>query len=344
MVKHMIGNNRSAVNRLPPKIPFFHSPGFFNGPLALFTFPLHSPIIFAEAKVETLQVLNKFNGRRLDNYPPIQHNNLFKRIRDNFHFELFLKGSNMLFSPFYIQLRGESFPELTDFLSKNEEFLDSLKDFIINSLFVYSAVIEENANYLVNEQDIIIGRLMYREHSKFEVKFYSHYQDELQNSYNDKIYIGRIFIDLKKFEKDHLGLNEYFHSILEQNAKIQERALHKLRYYDDYKKPYLDEIDYLAKEVNSEALERIKLFPKSDLKNAPTVALIESIDNLLHIQNLMVELKDFTLEFENKLRLNEETNYVKYLFKFSKDLINDIKYLSKLYYLISNKISKYSII
>jgi len=294
--------------------------------------------------VETLQVLNKFNGRRLDNFPPIQHNNLFKRIRDNFHFELFLKGTNMLFSPFYIQLRGESFPELTGFLAQNEEFLESLKDFIVNTLFVYSAVIEENANYLVNEQDIIIGRLMFRDHSKFEVKFYSHYQDELQNAYNDKIYIGRIFIDLKKFEKDHLGLHEYFHSILEQNAKIQARALHKLRYYDDYKKPYLDEIDYLAKEVNSEALERIKLLPKSDLKTAPTIALIESIDNLLHIQNLMVELKDFTLEFENKLRLGEETNYVKYLFKFSKDLINDIKYLSKLYYLISNKISRYSIV
>ena len=57
--------------------------------------------------METLQILNKFNGRRLDNFPQIQHNNLFKRIRDNFHFELFLKGTNMLFSPFYILLRGE---------------------------------------------------------------------------------------------------------------------------------------------------------------------------------------------------------------------------------------------
>lgn len=294
--------------------------------------------------METLNILNKFAGKRLDNYPAIQHNNLFKRIRDNFHFELFFKGNNMLFSPFYIPLRGEPFPELESFLAQNEEFLDSLKDFIVNTLFVYSAVIEENANYLVNEQDIIIGRLMYREHFKFEVKFYSHYQDELQNAYNDKIYIGRIFIDLKKFEKDHLGLHEYFHSILDQNAKIQERALHKLRYYDEYKKPYLDEIDYLAKEVNTEAMERIKLIPKNDFKNAPTIALVETIDNLLHIQNLMVELKDFTVEFENKLRLGEETNYVKYLFKFSKDLINDIKYLSKLYYLISQKISKYSLV
>jgi len=294
--------------------------------------------------VETLNVLSKFNGKRLDNIPQIQHNNLFRRIRDNFHFELFLKGNNMLFSPFYLLLRGESFPELTGFLAQNEEFLESLKDFIVNSLFVYSAVIEENATYLSNEGDILIGRLMCRDHGKFEVKFYSHYQDELQSAYNDKIYLGRIFIDLKKFEKEHLGLHECFHSILEQNAKIQERAIHKLRYYDDYKKPYLDEIDYLAKEVNSEAMERIKLIPRNDLKNAPTVTLIESIDNLLYIQNLMVELKDFTLEFEGKLRLGEETNYVKYLFKFSKDLTNDIKYLSKLYYLISNKISKYSIV
>jgi hypothetical protein len=312
--------------------------------IIVFTFCRAYPIILMEDTVEILNVLKKFNGRRLDNFPEIHHSNLFRRIRENFHLELFLKGNNMLFSPFYTLLRGETFSELDNFLAQNEEFLDSLKDFIVNSLFVYSAVIEENANYLSNEQDIIIGRLMYRDQYKFEVKFYSHYQEELQNAYNDKIYLGRIFVDLKKFEKDYLGLNDYFHSILEQNAKIQERALHKLRYYDEYKKPYLDEIDYLAKEVNSEALERIRLFPKNNMKNASTVALVESIDNLLHIQNLMVELKDFTMEFESKLRLGEETNYVKYLFKFSKDLINDIKYLSKLYYLISNKISKYSLI
>jgi hypothetical protein len=250
----------------------------------------------------------------------------------------------MLFSPFYTLLRGESFPQLNSFLAQNEEFLDSLKEFIVNSLFVYSAVIEENANYLFNDQDIIIGRLLYRDHCKFEVKFYSHYQEELLSAYNDKFYIGRIFIDLKKFEKDFLGLNEYFQSIIEQNAKIQERAIHKLRYYEDYKKPFLDEIDYLAKEVHSEAVERIKLFPKKDLKNTSTITLIEIIDNLLYIQNLMIELKDFTLEFENKLRLAEENSYVKYLFKFSKDLINDIKYLSKLYYLLSQKISKYSVL
>ncbi|MCX6558383.1 MAG: hypothetical protein NTW95_13290, partial [Candidatus Aminicenantes bacterium] len=46
------------------------------------------------------------------------------------------------------------------------------------------------------------------------------------------------------------------------------------------------------------------------------------IDNLLLIQNLMVELKDFTLEFEGKLRLGEETNYVKDTF-----FITDVAYI-----------------
>lgn len=298
----------------------------------------------AEDTVETLNVLGKFSGKRLEGIPAIQHNNLFKRIRENFHLELFLKGGHVLFSPYYTVLRGESFPELAGFLAQNEEFLDSLKDFIVGTLSVYSGVIEQNASYLASEQDVLLSRLRHRDHGRFEVKFYSHYQDELLNAYNDKIYLGRAFVDLKKFDKEHLGLYELFHSLLEQNAKIQERAIHKLRYFDDYKKPYLDEIDYLVRELNGEALERIKLIPKGDLKSAPTVTLVESIDNLLLLQNLMIELKDFLREFENKLRLAEETSYVKYLFKFSKDLTNGIEYLSKLYYLISHKVSRYSLL
>ena len=294
--------------------------------------------------METLNVLGKFGGGRLENVPAIQHSNLFRRVRENFHFELFLRGAHVLLSPYYTVLRGESFPELAGYVAHSEEFLDSLKDFIVATLFVYSAVIEENASYLASEQDVLLGRLRYRDHGRFEVKFYSHYQDELLNAYSDKIFLGRAFIDLKKFEKEHLGLPELFHSLLEQNAKVQERAVHKLRYYDDYKKPYLDELDYLVKELNTEALERVKLVPRSDLKGASTVTLIETIDNLLHLQNLMIEMRDFTVEFESKLRLAEETSFVKHLFKFSKDLTNAIEFLSKLHYLMAHKVSRYPLL
>jgi hypothetical protein len=299
--------------------------------------------------VETLKLLKSFCERRLD-HPVIQHTSLYRRIAENFHYEFQFKGENYLLSPLYTLLRGESFRELDAFIRDGEAFLDSLREFILNTIFVYSAVVEENAYFLSGEQDILIARMIHRtgvgdgDSSRFEVKLYSHYQDELQNAYNDKIYIGRVFIDVGKFTKEYLGLNEYFHSILEQNTKIQERAKHKLRYYEDYKKSDLDEIDYLAKDVSGEALERIKLLPRTDLKSAPTVTLLETADNLLHIQNLMIELRDFTQDFENRLRLREENNYVRYVTKFSKDLVNDLKYLTKLNLQISLKIARHSII
>ncbi len=292
--------------------------------------------------MQSLNALKTFATEKLTNYPHITHTGLFQRITQNLHLELIIKGDKYLLSPMYMLLRGEMVEELKSFVSQNEEFLDSLKEFIINSLYVYSAVIEENAYYLSHDQDILIARLLHRKELEFEVKFYSHYQEELLSAYNDKIYLGRIFIDLKKFERKNFGLNDYFLSILEQNTKIQERARHKLRFYEDYKKSDLDEIDYLCKEVTAEAMERIKLFPKGDPKEIPTVNLMEMVDTILYMQNLMIELREFTQEFENKLRTREENNFVKHLTKFSKDLINDIKYLTKLFYLIGLKISKHS--
>lgn len=217
----------------------------------------------------TLNALKSFNGEPLTNYPRLKHNSLFERIRTNLHLELIYQGEKYLLTPFYTLIRGEWFPELKSFIDSNEAFLDSLKEFIINTLFLYSSVIEENAYYISHDQDVIIGRLVFHEGQKFAVKFYSHYQDELVKSYSDKIYLGRIFVDLKKFEKKNFGLNDYFLSVLDQNTKIQERARHKLRFYDEYEKAELKEIDYLCKELTGEALERLKTFPKRTRKAFP---------------------------------------------------------------------------
>lgn len=292
--------------------------------------------------MQTLNALKTLNNEKLTNYPHITHSSLFERITRNLHLELIVRGDKYLLSPLYALLRGEPMEELMKFVAQNEPLLDTLKEFIINSLYGYSAVIEENAYYLSHDQDILIARLLHREELKFEVKFYSHYQEELLSAYNDKIYLGRIFIDLKKFERKNFGLNDYFLSILDQNTKIQERAHHKLRSYEDYKKSDLDEIDYLSKEMTAEAMERIKLFPKGDPKEIPSVKLMEMVDVILYVQNLMIELREFTQEFENRLRAREENNFAKHLTKFSKDLINDIKYLTKLFYLMGLKISNYS--
>lgn len=293
--------------------------------------------------METLNVFKEYSNKRLKNYPKIIYSNFYKKVLNSLCFEFYINKESYLFSPYYVLLRGGKHNELLDFVEKNEDFFDSLREFILNSLFVYSALIEENSYYLTKPQSIVIARMVHKEDYKFEVKFYAHYQDELLNSYNDKIYIGRDFLNLKNFERKYLGLKKYMLSLVEQNSKIQIRAKTKLRYFDDYKKPYLDEIEYLTNEAVSDSMERIKLFPEKKLKDISKVKSVEVLDNILHIINFMVELRDFTQEFEGKLRLREENNFVKYLTKYLKDLVDGIRYLTKLSIEIQLKISDYPI-
>ncbi len=296
-----------------------------------------------EVVVETLEVFKEYSNRKLSNYPEIVYSNLYKKVLDTFHFEFQLDEDKLLFSPFYTLLRGEPPTELMDFVNQNEMFLNSLKEFILNSLFVYSALIEENSYYLYNPQSIFIARMIYKGGFRFEAKFYTHYKDELLDSYNDKIYVGRDFLNLKKFERKYLGLKKYFRSLVEQNEKIQDRARHKLRYFKDYEKPFLNEIEYLINETVSDAMERIQVFPETKLANIPKGKLADILDNILYLLNLMIELQEFTQEFEAKLRLREENDFVRYLTKFSKDLIDGIWYLRKLSCQMHLRISKYSI-
>jgi hypothetical protein len=130
---------------------------------------------------------------------------------------------------------------------------------------------------------------------------------------------------------------------MEQNEKIQERARNKLRYYDDYKKEFMDEIDYLVNDVVNESMERIPFFQETKISDIPGGNLSMVLDHILYLLNLMIEARDFTAEFESKLRVREENDFVKYLTKFSKDLIDGIRYLRKLTFLLHLKISKYKI-
>ncbi|MGE5343017.1 MAG: hypothetical protein ACM3SY_16195 [Candidatus Omnitrophota bacterium] len=292
----------------------------------------------------TLDVLKELKGYTFADCPEIIFSNLYKRALNYFHFEFELDEGTYLFSPFYTMLiGGPERPELVDFVSNNEKFLDSLKVYILSSLFVYSALIEENAYYLSNPQSILIARLIHKREARFEVKFYAHYEDELLESYKDKIYIGRDFINLKKFGRQYLGLKKYFLSLIEQDDKIQERAVHRLRYFEDYKKSYLDEIHYSVQEAVADAMERIEALKEIRIADIPKVNLMDVLDNILYLSNLMVELRDLTQEFEFILRQREENDFVKYLTKFLKDLTDGIRYMRKLSTLLHLRVSNYPI-
>jgi len=293
--------------------------------------------------VNIIEVLKGFEKEKFSPTPGIIYSSLYKKVQNNFYYEFEADGEQFLFSPLYVPLRGRMSKQMKEFIENNENLLNEIKDFILNSLFVYSALIEENSYYLSNPQSIFIARLIHKRDFRFEAKFYAHYQEELESSYKDKIYVGRDFLNLYKFERKFLGLKKYYKSLEEQNEKIQERAKHKLRYYEDYKKNFMDEIDYLVNDVVTESMERIKFFQETKISDIPSGNLSGVLDHILSLLNLMIELRDFTEEFENKLRLREENDFVKYLTKFSKDLIDGIRYLRKLTFQLHLKISKYQI-
>lgn len=291
--------------------------------------------------MELLDALQSIKNTGLDSVPGIKHTNLFRRVRDNFYFEFVMAGEKVLYSPCHILLRGEEPIALNDFITSSEGFLEQLKVFLIDNLFVFTAIVEANSYYLSSNQDIFIARLLHYEGSRILVKFYSHNANEIAEAYDDKIYIGRDLIDLCKFSKKHFGLDSAFQSLADQNQKLQERAKIKLRYYDDYKKQYLDEISYLSLEIKGEMEKRLKSIPEGPEKLSG-IKLQDISDHLLYLQNIVIELRDFTAEFEYLLRKREEKSFVRQLTKFTVDIKNTIKYLNKLNYFITAKITKFS--
>ncbi len=293
--------------------------------------------------MELLKTLQSCKAQGLAVHPEISHTNLFKRVAGNCYLEFVMTGEKILYSPYYTLLRGEESPELSEFISGSEDFLDRLKSFLTDSLYAYTAIIEANSYYLSSNQDIFIARLLNYADSRLLVKFYSHNANEIAQAYDDKIYIGRDFIDLHRFERDAFGLPCCFQSLLDQNDKLQERAQKKLRYYQDYKKTYLDEIDYLSREACAEMEKRLKFFPGGAGK-VPRTRLQDISDHLLYLQNIVIELRDFTAEFEYLLRQREENSFVKQLTKFTVDIKNTIKYCNKLNYFITARLNRFNLV
>jgi len=293
--------------------------------------------------VHALDVFRSYIPQALEHFPTLVYSKLYRRVRMNLHLEFQIERENLLFSPLYVPLRGEAPTELLEMLLSGETFFDSLKDYLVASLFVYSSLVDENAYYLLDPQSVVVARLIHNREHRFEVKYYSHYADELVAHYEDKIYIGRDFVNLARFERKYLGLKKYFLSLVEQNDKVQERARHKLNYYEEYREGYLNEIHEMTQETFRDAMERVKMFRETRILDIPRNRANEVLNEIFHMLQLMEELRDFAQEFENKLRQRGETQFVKYLTKYSKDVVDGIRYLKKLTAHLHLKISGWQI-
>ena len=265
--------------------------------------------------------------------PPLQHillNDLHQRVLKNLYLELGTGPVLYLLSPSYSVITPTPNETINDFLSKNEDLLNYVKEYIVQNLAVYSSLLDVNSYFAEQNNYLVLARLRERDSGgrRYEIKFYTHSPRELMTNYKDKIYIGRDFIDLFHFRRKYLGVKELVNSVKDQYEVLLDKAEEKLNEPMEYKS-FFQEMKESANELRNESLVILQsLPPYLDFDKLKSKDLIEINAQYRTINHFLIELTDEVAEFENLLRYNKENSFVRYVTKYKKDLANAISYFN----------------
>jgi Mg2+ and Co2+ transporter CorA len=151
---------------------------------------------------------------------------------------------------------------------------------------------------------------------------------EILTHYEDKIYIGRDFIDIYNFKRKYFGVRELIASLKDQCEKLVDRAEEKLKKPLEYKS-FFQEIKESVSELNSECRAILEpLPPYLDFAKLAEQDLIDINAQYRSINHYLIELHDEVGEFENLLRFKMEIDFVRYVTKYKKDVTNLISYFN----------------
>ena len=277
-----------------------------------------------------VEELSKLDIKSLPPLKSILLDDLHQNVLKNLYLELGAGPVLYLLSPSYSVVTPNPNETVNDFISNKENLLDYLKEYIIKNLAVYSVLLDVNSYFAEQNNYLVLARLRERDSGgrRFEIKFYTHSPRELLTNYRDKIYIGRDFIDLFHFRRKYLGVKELMVSIKDQYEALLDRAEEKLNEPLEYKS-FFQEIKESVNELRSESLMILQSLPPylgfNKLKGKD---LIEINAQYRTINHYLIELNDEVAEFENLLRFKKETNFVRYVTKYKKDLANAISYFN----------------
>jgi len=277
-----------------------------------------------------VEELSKLDIKSLPPLKAIVLDDLHQNVLKNLYLELGAGPVLYLLSPSYSVVTPTPNETVNDFISNKENLLDYLKEYIIKNLAVYSVLLDVNSYFAEQNNYLVLARLRERDSGgrRFEIKFYTHSPRELLTNYRDKIYIGRDFIDLFHFRRKYLGVKELMVSIKDQYEALLDRAEEKLNEPLEYKS-FFQEIKESVNELRSESLMILQsLPPYLDFNKLKGKDLIEINAQYRTINHYLIELNDEVAEFENLLRFKKETNFVRYVTKYKKDLANAISYFN----------------
>jgi hypothetical protein len=255
---------------------------------------------------------------------------LHQNVLSHLYLELGVGPVLYLLSPSYSVINTSPNEIISDFIQKKENILNYIKEYIIQNLTVYSVSLDVNSYFIEQNNFLVLARLRESDSDgrRYEIKFYTHSPRELMTQYQDKIYIGRDFIDLFQFKRKYLGAKELIISCKEQYDTLLDKAEEKLKKPLVYKS-FFQEIKEYVNELHTESLEILQsLPPYLDFGKLKGEDLIDINSQYRTINHYMIELRDEVAEFENLLRFKKEMDFVRYVTKYKKDLANDISYFN----------------
>jgi hypothetical protein len=269
----------------------------------------------------------------VQNLPPLRSmvlDDLHLKTLKNLHLELGSGPVLYLLSPSYSVLNATPNEAVTDFITRKEALLDYLKELIIQNLAVYSVLLDINSYFVEQNNFLVLARLREKDSGgrRYEIKFYTNSPMDLTTHYEDKIYIGRDFIDLFNFKRKYFGVKELIISLKDQNEVLIDKAQEKLKNPLEYKS-FFQEIKELVNELRSESLLLLQsLPPHLDFAKLSDKDLIDINAQYRTINHYVIELHDEVEEFENLLHFKKENDFVRYMTKYKKDVTNLISYFN----------------
>ncbi len=270
--------------------------------------------------------------------PRFHRDQFQQQVLEQLHLEFFFKECRVLITPElgYLTTGPSTEQEenqLLTILEKHADRLERLKEYLLYSLSLYSALLDTNSYYIALNRHLVIARFipLAGTTTEFEVKVYTTSREDLGANYKDKIYIGRDSLSLSTLRKEHFGLRYIRDSLQEQFQKLRGRIRDHVpeTQLPELEQEYIGELQELVTD-SVEACNRIlESLPVEMVgRAAPEETLIEANTLFREVKHVLFEVEETSRELERRMFEHELSRAVRYVTKFRKDITNDINYIT----------------